>query len=87
MDEQQNSTPILVLGILSIVLSGIVGIILSSIAKSKVKAYKASGAELVGPAKAGSICATIGMITSIIYIIAIVIYAAAVIALGASGAF
>lgn len=62
-----NPTPILVLGILTLVFcESFVGIILGLIASKKVKDYLAQGGVLTGKAKIGSILARVGLIISIV---------------------
>lgn len=68
-----DTTPMLVMAILGLVLGGVVGIVLSSISLSKIKDYLAMGGYLEGPVKASKIVATIGLVLSIIYVIAVTI--------------
>ena len=81
----------LVLGILSIVLGSIVGIILGAIGRKKGKAFINQGGVLTGASKIGYILCLVGLILSIISTVSIAIYALvaiiAIIAGGASGGF
>lgn len=63
-----NSTQILIFGILALALAefGLPGLILGIIAKKKVAAYLASGHELTGKAKVGSILGKVGLILGIV---------------------
>ena len=65
---------LLVFGILSIVFSGIVGLILSIIGRKKGKAFIAQGGTLTGASKVGYILCMVGLILSIIAIVVIAIY-------------
>lgn len=80
-----NSTAVLVLGILSIVLCfcyGIIGIVLGIIAivlgSKGITAYKANPSAYslssYNNIKAGKICGIIGLILSVLYILFIIIY-------------
>ena len=69
-----ETTPILVLGILSLVFGSIVGIILGAIGRNKARAYVNAGGELSGKAKVGSILSKLGIIFGIIELVLIVIY-------------
>lgn len=71
---QPNGTPILVMGIISLVVGAIVGIILAIIGKKKAKEITAMGYPLTGTAKVGSILCNIGLIVSIISTVIYVIY-------------
>ena len=62
-------SPCLVLGILSLVFSGIVGFILSIVGKSKVRRYEQQFGPATGKAKAGKILCTLGLVFSIIAIV------------------
>ena len=66
-----NTTPILILGILALVLCETVigGIICAILCKKKVKEYVAAGGQIAGKVKVGNILATVGLIFSIIYIV------------------
>lgn len=66
----------LTFGILSLVFSGILGIIFASIALSKAKTYAASY-PLAGRAKVGKILGTIGLIVSIVALVVMIIAFAA----------
>ncbi len=63
---QPNGTPILIMGIISLVVGSIVGIILSIIGKKKASEIVAMGYPLTGTAKVGSILCNIGLIVSIL---------------------
>ncbi len=82
---------ILVLGILSLVFGGIVGIILGAIGRKKGKEYMAAGGTLTGTAKVGFILAKagiiVGIITTIVYAIVFIVYIGAFIGLANNGAF
>ena len=69
-----ETTPILVLGILSLVFGSLVGIILGAIGRNKARAYVNAGGELSGKAKVGSILSKLGIIFGIIELVLIVIY-------------
>ena len=68
---------ILVFGILSLVFSGIVGLILGIVGRKKGKAFVAQGGQLTGGSKVGFILSLVGIIVSIVAIVIIVIYAIA----------
>lgn len=64
-----NTTPILVFGILALALAGstgIVGIIFGILTKKKVNEYLAQGGTLTGKAKVGSILGKVGLILGIV---------------------
>ena len=67
-DDGGASTPILILGILGLAFSfsGVIGIILSAIAKGKAKGFKARFGSLFGKAKVGNGLAKAGLIIAII---------------------
>jgi hypothetical protein len=65
---------ILAFGILSLALSGIIGLIFGCIARKKGKAYVAEGGQLTGASKVGFILAKAGIIVSIIAIVLSVCY-------------
>ena len=68
----QNTTPILILGILSIALNSIPyvgwigGLICAILCTKKVKEFLAAGGVLAGKAKIGKILGTVGLILSIV---------------------
>ena len=80
-----ETTPILVLGILSLVFGSLVGIILGAIGRNKARAYVNAGGELSGKAKVGSILSKLGIIFGIIELVLIVIYAIIFVATIAGG--
>jgi len=80
-----NTTPALVLGILSLVFSGIVGIILAAVGKSKIKGFIAQGVPVAGKLKAAKILCTVGLILGIVCTVIYVLYGCAVGAAIASG--
>lgn len=80
-----ETTPILVLGILSLVFGSIVGIILGAIGRNKARAYVNAGGELSGKAKVGNILSKLGIIFGIIELVFIVIYAIIFVAMIAGG--
>lgn len=80
-----ETTPILVLGILSLVFGSLVGIILGAIGRNKARAYVNAGGELSGKAKVGSILSKLGIIFGIIELVFIVIYAIIFVATIAGG--
>ena len=80
-----ETTPILVLGILSLVFGSLVGIILGAIGRNKARAYVNAGGELSGKAKVGSILSKLGIIFGIIELVLIVIYAIIFVATIADG--
>ena len=61
-----DSTPILVLGIISMVIPAIGALICGAICRKKVKQYKAAGGILEGKAMAGNILGTIGFVWGIV---------------------
>ena len=69
-----DAGPIFVTGLLSLIFAGLVGLILAIVNKKKVKEYTATGAQLTGKAKAGSILGNLGLVFSIIALVTIVIY-------------
>lgn len=71
-----NSTQILIFGILALVLAefGIPGLIFGIITKKKVAEYLASGHELTGKAKVGSILGKVGLILGIVLTVFWAIY-------------
>ncbi len=71
---------LLVFGILSLVFSGIVGLILAIVGRKKGKAFIEQGGTLTGASKVGYILSLVGMIFSIIAIVFIVIYIIIIIA-------
>lgn len=75
----------MVFGILSIVFSGLLGLIFAIVSKTKLKRYYAAGGPACGMAKAGKITSTIGLIFSILAMIAIFIWTVSIIALLAMG--
>lgn len=79
-------TPCMVLGILSLVFCGLVGLILAIVAKSKVKNYERQFGPATGKAKVGKILSTLGLVFSIIAIVGSVIYMIVIAGLIASGA-
>ena len=80
-----ETTPILVLGILSLVFGSIVGIILGAIGRNKARAYVNAGGELSGKAKVGSILSKLGIIFGIIELVFIAIYVIIFVAMIAGG--
>ena len=70
-----DATPIFVLGILSLALPALGGLICAIICLSKVKKFLAAGGVLAGKAKVGKILGTVGLILSILYMVFWVIYA------------
>ena len=78
-------TPCMVLGILSLVFSGLVGLILAIVGKSKVRSYEQQFGPATGKAKAGKILTTLGMVFSIIALVFSIIYMIVIIGLMASG--
>lgn len=84
-----NTTPILVMGILSICFActfyfSFLGIIFGAIGKGKVKSYLAAGGTLSGKAKVGSILSTVGLILGIVMTVIAFIVLIALIAGGGS---
>ncbi len=71
VQQQVGDTAPLVLGILSIVFAGIIGLILSIVGMSKSKKVLAVMPDS-GKAKAGRICSIIGLIISVISFIAVI---------------
>ena len=75
-DAAQNTTPILILGILAVALNSIPyvgwigGIICAILCSKKVKEYLAAGGALAGKAKVGKILGTVGLILSIVSAVA-----------------
>ena len=86
----QQQPNLLVFGILSLALGGIVGIILGSIGRKKGNQYIFQGGNLTGQAKVGYILSKAGIIVSIISLVVIVIYIIVAAGLGigiSSGSF
>lgn len=83
-----NTTPILVLGILALVLCETVigGIICAILCKKKIKEYVAAGGQIAGKVKVGKILSTLGLVFSILYAVFWVIYIIVIVAAAASGA-
>lgn len=86
----QNNLPqpnTLVLGILSLVLGSIVGIILGAIGRKKGNEFIAQGGTLTGASKVGFILSKLGVIFGIIELVFIVIYIILIAVGAANGAF
>lgn len=69
-----DPTPIFVLGILSVVLPAIGGLICAVICRKKIKAYLAEGGKLTGLAKAGNILSIVGLALSIVTCVYVTVY-------------
>lgn len=66
---EDNSTKLLIFGILSVALSGIVGIVFAILAKKEATKYEQSFGPATGKAKVGKILGTVGLILSIVTIV------------------
>ncbi|MBQ7698911.1 MAG: zinc ribbon domain-containing protein [Clostridia bacterium] len=73
-DPVPDAAPILVLGILSIALAGIGGLVCAIICFKKVKAYIAAGGALTGIAKVGRILSIVGLALSIATCVYVTVY-------------
>ncbi|MBR6922397.1 MAG: zinc ribbon domain-containing protein [Clostridia bacterium] len=69
-----DATPIFVLGILSLALPALGGLICAIICRKKVKEYLANGGKLTGLAKVGNILSIVGLAVSIFTCVYITIY-------------
>lgn len=69
-----DATPILVLGILSLALPALGGLICAIICRKKVKAYVSGGGRLTGIAKVGNILSIVGLAISIATCVYIAVY-------------
>lgn len=87
--EQQNTTPLMVLGIVALALAelGLPGLIVAIIARKKIKAYVANGGQLTGKAKVGNILSRIALPLSIVMMVVWVVYGIVIGVLLASGVF
>lgn len=76
---------ILVFGILSLALAGLVGLILGCIGRKKGNEFIANGGTLTGASKVGFILSKAGIIVSIVTLVVVVIYVIVIIAMIATG--
>lgn len=83
---QDNSTSIMVLGILALALCelGIPGIILGAIAKKKANEFAKDHGMIYGKAKVGRILGNFGFIIGIVMTVFLVIYIGAIASIGAA---
>lgn len=63
---EDNSTKLLIFGILSIALSGVIGLVFAILAKKEATKYEQNFGPATGKAKVGKILGTVGLIVSII---------------------